>query len=199
MENVQKVYVYCDPRFTNKGKGYEYNFGNKGKIKLKHKPFYIGCASWRRHRRHLYKNAQNKDLSERIKKIRESGFAPIVLILKKFCLKDRKKAFRMEEKLIEAVGRKDLGTGPLLNKCDGRCGKNDPKALRRILNYNLSHCTSGENNPCAIFTNREEDLILKEYEEGGTSHRKLAAKYRARSKTTIARVIGRAIKRRELQ
>ena len=69
--NKTNVYVYCDPRYTNKGRGYKYKFGSKGKIKLKYKPFYIGAAKGETYKRHLIKgtSSRKRSLSPR----RENG------------------------------------------------------------------------------------------------------------------------------
>ena len=114
-----KVYVYCDPRYLNNNKGYKYKF-KEGILRLKNKPFYIGCAGYDNHLRHLgrnRKNGKNELVYQRIKKIREEKLDPVVKILKVY--KDRKKARKLEEILIIAVGRQDLKTGPLLNRLDG--------------------------------------------------------------------------------
>ncbi|HUS50854.1 MAG TPA: hypothetical protein VMZ91_11865 [Candidatus Paceibacterota bacterium] len=125
----KKIYVYCDPRYSNDSKGYKYRFEG-GSLKLKHKPFYIGCAGYNNHLRHLVRNGRNGSnelVHQRIEKIREENLEPIVKVLKIY--KDKNKSFKLEEILIIAVGRQDLKTGPLLNKLDGY--KNlSPKASR---------------------------------------------------------------------
>ena len=88
MKKEYRVYVYCDPRFTNKGKGYRYKFGNKGKIKLKYRPFYIGAAKGEGYRRHLIKGASSTpSVRKKIMIIRKNGLEPMVIIIKNFNLK----------------------------------------------------------------------------------------------------------------
>jgi len=110
-----KVYVYCDPRYS-RNEGYEYEFEG-GALRLKSKPFYIGCAKYNGHLRHLTGSKSSELVQKRIKKIRESELEPIIKILKFYSFK--KKAYKIEEVLIIGIGRQDLKTGPLLNKLDG--------------------------------------------------------------------------------
>lgn len=121
-----KVYIYCDPRYSNNDEGYEYKF-KKGILKLKNKPFYVGCARRNNHLRHLTGNRSSKLVCRRIKKIREEKLEPIIKILRIY--KDRKRALKLEEFLIIGIGRQDLKIGPLLNKLDG-CKNLSPKACK---------------------------------------------------------------------
>jgi len=121
-----KVYVYCDPRYSG---NYRYEFDG-GILKLKFKPFYIGCAKGNNYLRHLYKGTnRNENVKRRIKKIREEGLEPVVKVLRSYSL--RNKALKLEEKLIVLVGRQDLKTGPLLNKVDGGLGGKNPDENNR--------------------------------------------------------------------
>jgi len=118
-----KVYVYCDPRYSNNGKGYKYKFEG-GSLKLKNKPFYIGCAGWNSHLRHLGGNRSSKYVQRRIGRIRKEDLEPIVKVLRMYDL--RKKALKLEELLIIGIGRQDLKIGPLLNRADGGIGLKNP-------------------------------------------------------------------------
>jgi len=120
-----KVYVYCDPRYSNNNKGHEYRFKG-GILRLKYKPFYVGCAKGNGFLRHLMGKRSSKLVYRRIKKIREKKLEPIIKILKVY--ESKKKARKLEEILIMGVGRKDLKTGPLLNRSDGPGCKNSPRA-----------------------------------------------------------------------
>ena len=117
-EKNRYVYIYCDPRYSGE---YKYKFGKKI-LKIRFKPFYIGAAHKCNYKRHLSGNGHSKFVFKRIEKIREENLEPIIRIAKKYFSKE--KAFRLEEKLIIAVGRQDLKIGPLLNKSDGRGVKN---------------------------------------------------------------------------
>ncbi len=136
------VYAYCDPRFTNKGKGYKYEFGNKGKIRMKYRPFYIGAAKRKGHLRHLTGSKSSIFVQKQIKKIREKKLEPIVIVIKSFSL--RKEALMLEEKLIVAIGRKDLKTGPLVNRSDGLGGKNSPRVSKRMKRMNEKNWANEE-------------------------------------------------------
>jgi len=109
-----KVYVYCDPRHLG---NYIYQFKG-GVLRLKYKPFYIGCAGYNNYLRHLTGNKSSEYIQRRIKKIREKNLEPIIKVLKVY--ESNKKARKLEKVLIVEIGRQDLKTGPLLNKADGR-------------------------------------------------------------------------------
>ena len=132
--NETKVYVYCDPRYSNNGKGYKYKFKGES-LKLKYKPFYIGCAGYNNYSRHLAGNKSSELVQRRIKKIRENKAEPIVKILRAY--ENKKKAQELEKILIIEIGRQDLKTGPLLNKADGygnRSLKGNKKASEKMKN-----------------------------------------------------------------
>ena len=117
-----KVYVYCDPRYSG---NYVYEFEG-GVLRLKSKPFYIGCAK----RNRLLRHFENSGLiTKRINKIKKDGLEPIIKILRIY--NSRKKALKLEEKLIVLIGRQDLKMGPLLNKADGGLGTKNPNKKNR--------------------------------------------------------------------
>jgi len=158
------VYAYCDIRFTNKGKGYKYTFGNKGKIRMKYRPFYIGAALKENIYRHLTGNKSNKLVKRRLKKMKEQGLDPIILIIKSFDL--REEARDLEEKLIIAIGRKDLGTGPLANKCDGICGSNIVMAFKTRRKLGIR--TRGEKHYLSTTTEVKVLRMRKDFKNGMT-------------------------------
>lgn len=82
-------------------------------------PIYIGKGKDNRAYDHL-KSKANKPLPNRIKKIREFGLEPIIEFLCKNV--DEELAFFVEEEAISLYGRKDLGTGTLLNLTAGGDG-----------------------------------------------------------------------------
>jgi len=104
------VYVYLDPR--KKGKYYYEN------ICFLFEPFYVGKGSRLRYKSHLYeaykeKGSSNKLKSSKIRKIRESGKTPIIVLAQESL--SEKEAFAYEEKLIREIGRIDLKSGSLSN------------------------------------------------------------------------------------
>ena len=115
MKNKHYVYAYMDPRKPGK---YEYKFGNKGRIKVKFELIYIGKGCGRRWKRQLEHASIPSFLFEKkINAIRKSGKEPIVKKIK--VNMDQVSAFKLESKLIKAVGRIDLKTGSLTNLTNG--------------------------------------------------------------------------------
>jgi hypothetical protein len=124
------VYVYCDPRYTNKGKGYSYF---DGKVELSCRPFYVGQGNKRRIYSYLHpeKNWQrwySALVLKRIKRLSDLGLEPKIIHTSSL---SKKQALFREEKYIVEIGRKDLKTGPLLNRCDGGPGTKNPGPFQR--------------------------------------------------------------------
>jgi len=124
-EKKYYVYAYLDPRYS---KGYKYEF-KRGTYYTKYKPFYIGAALKVNYKRHLSGNKSNILVQKRIKKIRDNGKEPIIKVLRKYSL--RKKSLELEIRLIKGIGRKDIKTGPLLNRTDGGLGSLNPNKKNR--------------------------------------------------------------------
>ena len=157
-----KVYVYCDPRFNNKRKGYKYE-GSTWKLKLKNKPFYIGCASGKRHLRHIACGVYTSEsMNNRIKKIRTRNLEPIIIILKIFENNKYKKALFLEKELISVIGKSFLNKGPLLNVKDGgeyhpfKNKHHSPESLKKISKNHAD--VSGKNHPMYGRLHTEETL-----------------------------------------
>lgn len=76
----------------------------------------------------------------------------IVKIVKENLTKEQ--AFKLEMKLIKKYGRKDLGTGTLINQCDGGAGlKNPGPQLKKKIQYSrkhLSHIYKKSQKPYSI-------------------------------------------------
>lgn len=100
------VYVYIDPN-TNE-------------------PFYVGkgkngrCWDHVNYARRNCKPEQGKHFMNKIRKMLASGATPIVE--KRYEAMDESAAYAAERRLISEIGRKDLGTGPLLNLTEGGTG-----------------------------------------------------------------------------
>lgn len=98
--NIYYTYLYRDPTRNNE-------------------PIYIGKGKGKRCYDHL-KSKKNAPLPNRIRKIKEWGVEPIIEFICKDV--DEELALLVEEEAISLYGRKDLGTGPLLNLTDGGDG-----------------------------------------------------------------------------
>jgi hypothetical protein len=146
--NIYYNYVYLDPR---KPGDYVY-----GEYHFDYEPFYIGKGSNGRYK------SKHKEYCEKIRKdILLEGLETIYHFLYEKSFEDY--AYDMEKVLIKAIGRKDLGLGPLLNKSDGgketcnviytdeirrkiseaRKGKHHSDATRR----KIGEARKGEKNP----------------------------------------------------
>lgn len=108
------VYVYRDPRTAA--------------------PIYVGKGSGTRAFFHQRSRRTNRGLQEILRNLRASGLKPFVEIVKEFDVE--REAFAFEKCLIECFGRRDLGTGSLVNLSDGGEGptgvRHNEHALRKI-------------------------------------------------------------------
>jgi hypothetical protein len=108
------VYVYLDPRKSGVFLYLDYLFENE--------PFYVGRGRGTRCYDHL-KYFHKTYKSYKIHKIMKMGLKPIIVKVKEnLCLKE---ANLLEKKLIEVIGRIDLGNGLLTNMSsggEGNCG-----------------------------------------------------------------------------
>ena len=197
MNNLKKikVYVYCDPRFNNKRKGYKYK-GSTWKLKLKNKPFYIGCASGKRHLRHIACGVYTSEsMNNRIKEIKAKNLEPIIIILKTFKNSKYKEALLLEKELVSTIGKSFLNEGPLLNKKDGgeyhplhgmtmekspRWGKCHTEETLEKISKNHADM-SGKNNPMYGMTREKCPMWKKTGEKSPLSKLKDKQIYRIRS------------------
>jgi len=135
-EKKYHVYAYLDSRRSGK-----YNYKIKeGIYHPEFEPFYIGTGKGKRYL--WYKKARKRDgkTGQRILKMRKQGNFIKVKVLRKNLIKEQ--AFSLEEKLIIGIGRQDLKKGPLLNKSDGKGGKNSPLIRKRMREMNLKNWKS---------------------------------------------------------
>lgn len=115
------IYIYLDPTKSNK---YIYN-----EYKFNYEPFYVGKGKNRRC--YDIKKGRSKYFKNKINKIKRFGYEPI--IIKLYDNISEKKAFELETKLINKIGRKNNSTGPLLNIIDKNRGINGYKHSKKIL------------------------------------------------------------------
>lgn len=102
------VYVYLDPRKPGK---YKY-----GKYEFDYEPFYVGSGHYGRKFAHLDEANKTKKNSLKLNKIRKiikSGTNPIIQELQKSLT--QKESLKIEEYLIDSIGRINKQKGPLTN------------------------------------------------------------------------------------
>lgn len=124
MENFY-VYVYLDPR-----KPGNYNYGE---YHFDYEPFYIGKGNNGRAYRHLTGKGYNKHLNNKIRKIQNEKYIPIIIKYKECLLEND--SFILEINMINTIGRHDLYTGPLCNHTNGGEGSSGHKCSEEIKKY----------------------------------------------------------------
>ena len=85
--------------------------------------FYVGKGSGKRSYKHLQKTKRKLHFHNRVQKMLRESNKPEIEIINTTC---EFAALWLEKVLIKAFGRKDLGTGALLNMTDG--GENPPSS-----------------------------------------------------------------------
>ena len=110
MRNIFYVYIYLDPR---KPGNYCY-----GEYTFDYEPFYVGKGCNKRDVQHLQKSCKDSGyFKNKIKKIqRITGTNPV--IMRQEDKISNECAVNLETKMIDIIGRYDLGRGPLLNMKD---------------------------------------------------------------------------------
>lgn len=103
------IYVYLDPRKVGK-----YCYSD---VCFTFEPFYVGKG---KDRRYLVEYSRTPIFKNKINKIKKYGLEPVVFKLHENL--NEEQSFELETKLINEIGRIDLGTGPLLNMTDGGDG-----------------------------------------------------------------------------
>lgn len=98
------VYLYLDPR--------------NGEV------FYVGKGRGARSTHHVRWKTRNAGMSIRLADLRTAALDPIISVA---ACANESEAFRRERELIAAFGRRDQGTGTLLNKTSGGQG---PSGMR---------------------------------------------------------------------
>lgn len=116
------VYVYLDPRRPGT---YVY-----GLYKFDYEPFYVGKGKNNRYYDHIKRRASYKTpVAKKVRSLMENGTKPEILIYQDKL--NSINAYELETKMINMIGRRDLGTGPLLNLTDGGDGVSNVSQLTR--------------------------------------------------------------------
>ena len=89
-------------------------------------PFYVGKGVGRRWRDHLRGHGSNRWMQSVLKNMRIAGIEPMVELIS--CI-DEQHAYLLEECLVDVIGRRSEGTGPLLNLAEG--GRGGALGVRR--------------------------------------------------------------------
>lgn len=132
MERKYYTYIYLDPR---KPGNYEYILENEETIKFEYEPFYVGKGTGDRINRHKYKSKEKRrqHMLSKINKIMlESNKEPIKIKIKDDLLNDE--AYKLEELIVDKIGRLNDKTGPLINKTKGGYGSNGYIYTEKIKN-----------------------------------------------------------------
>ena len=130
------IYVYFDPEISMLCEN-EY-------FRSCIQPMYIGKGSGNRYKKHLRNNPDNPEFNARIKELQDKKLEiPISIILNN---EDDAVTFELEEKLIELIGRRNVGTGPLYNITKGGAGgyKCSAATKKKISEGNLGKIISDD-------------------------------------------------------
>lgn len=117
-KNIFYTYVYLDPRYNGNYIFNSYTFN--------HLPIYVGKGCSGRAEKHWKlvekgeKLSGNNPFVSKLKSLYNKGYEPIIIKLIENVNEDE--AFNKEIELIEAIGRKDLNMGSLLNRTHGGDG-----------------------------------------------------------------------------
>jgi hypothetical protein len=167
------VYVYLDPL---KPGNYKY-----GDFSFEFEPFYIGKGRNHRYRTHLLKvrrdNYKNLPKYHVIKKILNMGLEPIIIKYKEDL--SEKDSFLLEKNMIESIGRKDIGKGPLRNLSNGGEGNGERKFTDEH-RMNLSLSRKGKNS------DKQMENLKKIHQRMIGNKRTLGFKFSDESKKKLA-------------
>lgn len=124
------VYVFMDPTIKKKTKtdieGINFNY----------EPFYIGKGSGKRSE----DPERNESVNSRILHLRKNGVEPIVLKIKEGITSLQ--AYKLENYLINKIGRSDIGKGPLLNIAGGISFVDSENVIYDFTDLNLEKNTN---------------------------------------------------------
>jgi len=184
--NIFYVYIYLDPRKPGSFDYVEFYFDLE--------PFYVGKGHGVQWLVHLgvdqYKTYKSYKLNK-IRKIQSLGLEPKIIKYKENLTEQE--AFDLEKKLIKAIGRLDLGLGPLTNLTDGGEGFSNPsEEIRQKIAEKLRGRTK-ENDPSVA---RMAEKLRGRTKETHPSIARGAEKKRGRTKENDPSVARAAEKKR---
>lgn len=163
-QKIYYVYVHLDPR---KPGTYTYD-----KWTFNYEPYYVGKGKGGRA---WHYTDRNKHASNKARKILAEGLQPIVIL--KWRNKSETKALSLETRLISAIGRIDLGTGPLTNW--------DSSGVDKRIKRNTHHskaCSSGQQRRYSDPAEREKlSKATKDWVRNNPEKHLQACKARSRS------------------
>lgn len=123
--NLFYTYIYRDPSRKDK-KGFP-------------EPIYVGKGQKRRVFKHLTRS-DTHPFTRRLQKMKQAGILPEIEIVQAL---DENHAFFMETCLIQIIGRKDLGQGPLLNLSDGGRGGTSGRIVSKETCLKIKNALTG--------------------------------------------------------
>lgn len=124
------VYVFMDPTIRKKTKT-----GIDG-INFNYEPFYIGKGSGKRSE----EPERNEAVNIRISHLKKNGVDPIILKIKEGI--SILQAYKLENYLINKIGRSDIGKGPLLNIDEGISFVDSDNVIYDFTDLNLEKNTN---------------------------------------------------------
>jgi len=123
------IYIWLDPR-----KPGNFFYGND--LLFDYEPIYVGKGSNKRYKPYPSKRKYNSFLIKVCNKIKnETNNTPIVLLYRKNLNEDD--AYKLEEIIIDKIGRRNLELGPLLNLTRGGLGGKSivfsPERIKKLI------------------------------------------------------------------
>ena len=160
------VYVLVDSSKPGKFSYSNYTFD--------YEPFYVGKGSNARVLCHfrgidlsqeefIKKHSTNKGKNKRIWNINKDGFQKCVYILEDNLTEEE--SFNLEKRMIQAIGRLDMGAGPLLNRTDG--GEGSANVSQELRDF-FSKKYTGAGNPFYNKKHTEETKLKISNSRKGT-------------------------------
>lgn len=137
------IYIWLDPRKSGK-----FFYGND--LLFDHEPIYVGKGSNKRYKPYISRRKYNTFLIRVCDKIKsETNKTPIVLLYRENL--DENDAYKLEEIIIDKIGRRNLEQGPLLNLTRGGLGGKEivfssERMKKLIIRLQKNHPFKGKNH-----------------------------------------------------